>query len=170
MVFRERGVKCMRRKRLSLLLALSLLSAPCLSISYAQAPPAAETVTMQRTQYEKLKTTASNQQLKLNELELKLNLLESNSTEASQELTELQNQLTECRKELMRTQEQLQSAEISLKTAEENLMKLQISLDELTKKIDDLTHDVKLAKRQRNLWSYIAGAVATGWLVDRLSN
>lgn len=160
----------MRRKRLSLLLALSLLSAPCLSISYAQAPVATETVTMQRTQYEKLKTTASNQQLKLNELELKLNQLESNSTEASQELTELQNQLTECRKELMRTQEQLQSAEISLQTAEKNLMKLQISLDRLTKKIDDLTHDVKLAKRQRNLWSYIAGAVATGWLVDKLSN
>lgn len=159
-----------KRKRLSLLLALSLLSAPCLSISYAQAPVATETVTMQRTQYEKLKTTASNQQLKLNELELKLNQLESNSTEASQELTELRNQLTECRKELMRTQEQLQSAEISLRTAEENLMKLQISLDRLTKKIDELTHDVKLAKRQRNLWSYIAGAIATGWLVDKLSN
>nr|DAN60368.1 MAG TPA: SH3 domain protein [Caudoviricetes sp.] len=160
----------MRRKRLSLLLALSLLSAPCLSISYAQAPVATETVTMQRTQYEKLKSTASNQQMRLDLLESKLNQLESNSTEASQELTALRNQLTECRKELMRTQEQLQSAEISLKTAEENLMKLQISLDELTKKIDDLTHDVKLVKRQRNLWSYIAGTVATGWLVDRLSN
>lgn len=170
MVFRKWGVKCMRRKKLSLLLALSLLSAPCLSISYAQAPQAAETVTMQRTQYEKLKSTASNQQMRLDLLESKLNLLESNSTEASQELTELQNQLTECRKELMITQEQLQSAEISLKTAEENLMKLQTSLDKLTKKIDELTHDLKLAKRQRNLWSYIAGAVATGWLVDKLSN
>ncbi len=170
MVFRERGVKCMRRKRLSLLLALSLLLSPCSYISYAQAPQAAETVVMQRTQYERLKTTASNQQLKLNELELKLNQLESNSTEASKELTELQNQLIECKKELMRTQEQLQNAEVSLQTAEENLMKLNLSLDRLTKKIDDLTHDVKLAKRQRNLWSYIAGAVATGWLVDRLSN
>lgn len=170
MVFRKRGVKCMRRKRLSLLLALSLLSAPCLSISYAQAPLATETVTMQRTQYEKLKSTASNQQMRLDLLESKLNLLESNSTEASQELTELQNQLTECKKELMRTQEQLQSAEISLQTAEEKLMKLQTSLDRLTEKIDELTHDLKIAKRQRNLWSYIAGAVATGWLVDRLSN
>lgn len=159
-----------KRKRLSLLLALSLLSAPCLSISYAQAPLATETVTMQRTQYEKLKSTASNQQMRLDLLESKLNLLESNSTEASQALTELQNQLTECRKELMRTQEQLQSAEISLQKAEENLMKLQISLDRLTEKIDELTHDLKLAKRQRNLWSYIAGAVATSWLVDRLSN
>jgi hypothetical protein len=64
----------------------------------------------------------------------------------------------------------LQSAEISLQTAEENLMKLQTSLDRLTEKIDELTHDLKIAKRQRNLWSYIAGAVATGWLVDRLSN
>lgn len=170
MVFRKRGVKCMRRKKLSLLLALSLLSAPCLSISYAQAPQAVETVTMQRTQYEKLKSIAQNQQMRLDLLENKLNQLESNSTEASQELTELQNQLTECRKELIETQKQLQSAEISLRTAEENLMKLQISLDRLTKKIDELTHDVKLAKRQRNLWSYIAGAVATGWLVDKLSN
>lgn len=170
MVFRKRGVKCMRRKRLSLLLALSLLSAPCLSISYSAAPPAAETVTMQRTQYEKLKSIAQNQQMRLNELEIKLNRLESNSTEASQELTELQNQLTECKKELMRTQEQLQSAATSLRTAEENLTKLQISLDRLTEKIDELTHDLKIAKRQRNLWSYIAGAVATGWLVDRLSN
>lgn len=159
-----------KRRKLSLLLALSLLSAPCLSISYAQAPQAVETVTMQRTQYEKLKSIAQNQQMRLDQLEMKLNRLEINSTEASQELTELQNQLTECRKELMRTQEQLQSAEISLQTAEENLMKLQISLDRLTKKIDELTHDLKLAKRQRNLWSYIAGAVATGWLVDRLSN
>lgn len=155
---------------MSLLLALSLLSAPCLFISYAQAPQAAETVTMQRTQYERLKSIASNQQMRLDLLESKLNQLENNSTEASQELTELQNQLTECRKELMRTQEQLQSAEISLQTAEENLMKLQNSLDRLTEKIDNLTHDLKLAKRQRNLWSYIAGAVATGWLVDRLSN
>ena len=160
----------MRRKRLSLLLALSLLSAPCLSISYAQAPRAVETVTMQRTQYEKLKSIAQNQQMRLNELEIKLNRLESNSTEASQELTELRNQLTECKKELMRTQEQLQSAATSLRTAEENLTKLQNSLDRLTEKIDELTHDLKIAKRQRNLWSYIAGAVATGWLVDRLSN
>ena len=160
----------MRRKRLSLLLALSLLSAPCLSISYAQAPQATETVTMQRTQYERLKSIASNQQMRLNELELKLNQLENNSTEASQELIELRKQLAECRKELMRTQEQLQSAETSLQTAEENLMKLQTSLDKLTKKIDELTHDVRFAKRQRNLWSYIAGAVATGWLVDKLSN
>ena len=159
-----------KRRKLSLLLALSLLSAPCLSISYAQAPQAVETVTMQRTQYEKLKSIAQNQQMRLDQLEMKLNRLEINSTEASQELTELQNQLTECRKELMRTQEQLQSAEISLQTAEENLMKLQISLDRLTKKIDELTHDLKLAKPLRNLWSYIAGAVATGWLVDRLSN
>lgn len=44
----------MRRKRLLLLLALSLLLSPCSYISYAQAPVAAETVTMQRTQYEKL--------------------------------------------------------------------------------------------------------------------
>nr|DAM23773.1 MAG TPA: SECRETED 45 KDA PROTEIN CYCLE, PEPTIDOGLYCAN, CHAP, CELL [Caudoviricetes sp.] len=159
-----------KRRKLSLLLALSLLLSPCSYISYSAAPAATKTVVMQRTQYEKLKTTASNQQLKLNELELKLNQLESNSTEASQELTELQNRLTECRKELMRTQEQLQNAEVSLQTAEENLMKLNLSLDRLTKKIDELTHDVKLAKRQRNLWSYIAGAVATGWLVDRLSN
>nr|DAZ82578.1 MAG TPA: SECRETED 45 KDA PROTEIN CYCLE, PEPTIDOGLYCAN, CHAP, CELL [Caudoviricetes sp.] len=160
-----------KRKRLSLLLALSLLLSPCSYISYSAAPQVpAETVVMQRTQYEKLKTIASNQQMRLDLLESKLNLLESNSTEASQELTKLQNQLTECKKELMRTQEQLQSAEISLQTAEENLMKLQNSLDRLTEKIDNLTHDLKLAKRQRNLWSYIAGAVATGWLVDRLSN
>lgn len=158
------------KKGFILLFALSLLSAPCLSISYAQAPPAAETVTMQRTQYKKLKSTANNQQMRLDLLESKLNQLESNSTEASQELTELQNQLIECRKELIETQKQLQSAEISLQTAEENLMKLQISLDRLTQKIDELTHDLKLAKRQRNLWSYIAGAVATGWLVDKLSN
>ena len=170
MVFRKWGVKCMRRKRLSLLLALSLLLSPCSSISYAQAPPAAETITMQRTQYEKLKSIANNQQMRLDLLETKLSQLENNSTEASQELTELQNQLTECKKELMRTQEQLRSAEISLQTAEESLTRLQISLNKLTKKIDDLTHDLKLAKRQRNLWSYIAGAVATGWLVDKLSN
>lgn len=160
----------MRIKKLSLLLALSLLSAPCLSISYAQAPRAVETVTMQRTQYEKLKSIAQNQQMRLDQLEMKLNDLENNSTEASQELTELQNQLTECKKELMRTQEQLQSAATSLRTVEENLTKLQNSLDRLTEKIDELTHDLKIAKRQRNLWSYIAGAVATGWLVDRLSN
>jgi chromosome segregation ATPase len=159
-----------KRRKLSLLLALSLLSAPCLSISYAQAPQAVETVTMQRTQYEKLKSIAQNQQIRLDLLESKLNLLESNSTEASQALTELQNQLIECRKELIETQKQLQSAEISLQTAEENLTKLQNSLDRLTEKIDELTHDLKIAKRQRNLWSYIAGAVATGWLVDRLSN
>ena len=160
----------MKRRKLSLLLALSLLFSPCSFISYSAAPAATETVTMQRTQYEKLKTIASNQQMRLNELEIKLNKLESNSTEASQELTQLQNQLIECKKELMRTQEQLQSAATSLRTAEENLTKLQNSLDRLTEKIDELTHDLKIAKRQRNLWSYIAGAVATGWLVDRLSN
>lgn len=160
----------MRRKRLSLFFALSLLLSPCSYISYSAAPQAPETVVMQRTQYERLKTTASNQQMRLDQLEIKLNKLESNSTEASKELTELQNQLAECKEELMKTQEQLQSAEVSLQTAEENLMRLQNSLDRLTEKIDELTHDLKLAKRQRNLWSYIAGAVATGWLVNKLSN
>ena len=159
-----------KRRKLSLLFALSLLLSPCSYISYSAALLTPDTVTMQKTQYEKFKSIASNQQMRLDQLEMKLNQLENNSTEASQELIELQNQLTECRKELMRTQEQLQSAEISLQSAEENLMKLQNSLDRLTKKIDELTHDVKLAKRQRNLWSYIAGAVATGWLVDKLSN
>lgn len=159
-----------KRKRLSLLFALSLLFYPCSYVSYSAALLTPETVTLQRTQYERLKTIASNQQLRLNQLELKLNELESNSTEASQELTALRNQLIECRKELIETQKQLQNAEVSLQTAEESLMKLQISLDRLTEKIDELTHDLKLAKRQRNLWSYIAGAVATGWLVDKLSN
>lgn len=159
-----------RKEIILLAVLLSVWLSPCSYISYSAAPQAVETVTMQRTQYEKLKSIASNQQLRLDQLETKLNQLESNSTEASQELTKLQNQLTECKKELMRTQEQLQSAEISLRTAEENLMKLQTSLDKLTKKIDELTHDVKLAKRQRNLWSYIAGTVAAGWMVDKLSN
>lgn len=159
-----------KRRKLSLLLVLSLLLSPCSYISYSAAPAATETVVMQRTQYEKLKTTASNQQMRLDLLESKLNLLENNSTEASQELIELRKQLAECKKELMRTQEQLQSAATSLRTAEENLTKLQNSLDRLTEKIDELTHDLKITKRQRNLWSYIAGAVATGWLVDRLSN
>lgn len=159
-----------KRRKLSLLLALSLLLSPCSYISYSAAPAATEMVVMQRTQYEKLKSTASNQQMRLDLLESKLNQLESNSTEASQELTELQNQLAECKEELMKTQERLQSAEISLKTAEENLMRLQTSLDKLTKKIDELTHDLRLTKRQRNLWSYIAGTVATGWLIDKLSN
>ena len=159
------------RKGLILLaFLLSLLLSPCSYISYSVAPQAAETITMQRTQYERLKSIASNQQLRLDQLEIKLNKLEINSTEASQELTELQNQLTECKKELIETQKQLQNAEVSLQTAEENLTKLQNSLDRLTEKIDNLTHDLKLAKRQRNLWSYIAGAVATGWLIDRLSN
>lgn len=159
-----------KRRKLSLLLALSLLLSPCSYISYSAAPQATDTVVMQRTHYERLKTIASNQQMRLSELEIKLDKLENNSNEASQELIELQNQLTECKKELMRTQEQLQNAEVSLRTAEENLTKLQISLDRLTKKIDELTHDLKIAKRQRNLWSYIAGAVATGWLIDKLSN
>lgn len=155
---------------MSLLFALSLLFYPCSYVSCSAALLTPDTVTMQRTQYEKLKSIAQNQQMRLDQLEMKLNDLENNSTEASQELTELQNQLIECRKELMRTQKQLQNAEISLQKAEENLMKLQNSLDKLTEKIDELTHDVKLAKRQRNLWSYIAGAVATGWLIDKLSN
>lgn len=158
------------KKGFILLFALSLLLSPCSYISYSAALLTPDTVTMQRTQYERLKNIASNQQMRLDLLESKLNLLESNSTEASQELTELRNQLTECRKELIETQKQLQNAEVSLQTAEENLMKLNLSLDKLTKRIDELTHDLKLAKRQRNLWSYIAGAVATGWLVDKLSN
>ena len=158
------------KKGFILLFALSLLSSPCSYISYSAAPQMTETVMMQRTQYERLKTIASNQRLKLSQLEMKLDKLENNSTEASEELTELRNQLIECKKELMRTQEQLRNAEVSLQRAEENLMKLQNSLDRLTKRIDELTHDLKLARRQRNLWSYIAGAVATGWLVDKLSN
>lgn len=158
------------KKGFILLFALSLLLSPCSYISYSAAPQMTETVMMQRTQYERLKTIASNQRLKLSQLEMKLDKLENNSTEASEELTELRNQLIECKKELMRTQEQLRNAEVSLQRAEENLMKLQNSLDRLTKRIDELTHDLKLARRQRNLWSYIAGAVATGWLVDKLSN
>ena len=109
---------------------------------------------MQRTQYEKLKSIAQNQQMRLDQLEMKLNDLENNSTEASQELTELQNQLTECRKELMRTQEQLQSAENSLDSAK-------TIIDEQNESYRILSKEIKQGQRKaklNQLKSFLYGA------------
>lgn len=147
------------KKGFALLLAFLLSFAPCLCFSCAQEPGTPEIIKMQKTQHERLKNIISNQKMRLEQLESKLKQLEQNSTGVSKELTELQQQLTECKSELMTTQKRLQSAEISLQKAEENLMKLNIFLEKLTERIQGMAHELKIAKRQRNLWIFISAGL-----------
>ena len=151
--------------RLLLLLSLLLLSPSCYSAD-TTTTELQPTVTMQLSQYNRLKTIISQQEMTLATLEAKLEILNKESTGQSQELTTLYNQLSDSKNQLQKTREKLMIAEISLEKADETLKRQAGSLEILTKQIKSMEHKMRVVKRQRNMWAVVAGIV-TGVAIMR---
>lgn len=108
-----------------------------------------QTVTMQREQYNQLKSIISGQEQSLNELQVKLDKLNSKSTT-------LQAQLAQARKQLQKTSSSLTAAESSLQTANSDLQKQNESLQTLTAQINSIIDEKKRIKQQRDTWAAVA--------------
>lgn len=153
--------------RLLLLLSLLLLSPSCYSADTTTTEPQ-QTVTMQLSQYNRLRTIINQQEMTLATLETKLAVLGSNSTEQTAILTQLQNELTSCKTELDKTKQSLTSANDSLSKAEETLRKQAESLQTLTMQINKLAHKQAVLRRQRDTWRVLAVGLAGYIAYDKL--
>lgn len=118
-----------------------------------------QTVTMQQSQYNRLKEIINQQELTLETLQLKLNLLSQHSSVDKQTLMQLQNKLTSCRAELTQTQQSLLTAKASLMSAENSLQRQEKSLQMLTEKIKVEEHKAMVARRQRDTYAMLAGVL-----------
>ncbi|HJE83186.1 hypothetical protein [Megasphaera stantonii] len=141
-----------------LLLCLLLLPLAGWAANTTTAGPQ-QTITMQQSQYNRLKEIINQQELTLETLQLKLNLLSQHSSADKQTLMQLQNELTSCRAELTQTQQSLLTAKSSLMSAESTLKKQEESLRTLTEKIAVEAHKAMVARRQRDTYAMLAGVL-----------
>ena len=118
-----------------------------------------QTVTMQQSQYNRLKEIINQQSLILETLQLKLTTLSQHSTADKQTLMQLQDELTSCRAELTQTQQSLLTAKASLMSAENSLQRQEKSLQMLTEKIKVEEHKAMVARRQRDTYAMLAGVL-----------
>ena len=139
-----------------LLLCLLLLPLAGWAANTTTAGPQ-QTITMQQSQYNRLKEIINQQELTLETLQLKLNLLSQHSSADKQTLMQLQNELTSCRAELTQTQQSLLTAKASLMSAENSLQRQEKSLQMLTEKIKAEEHKAMVARRQRDTYAVLAG-------------
>ena len=151
------------RKRLGTALLACCLLLPSAGWAADTTATAPQTITMQASQYNKLKEIINQQEMTLETLQLKLTTLRQHSSADKQALLQLQDELTSCRAELTQTQRSLTSARESLTLAESSLKKQSESLQTLTEKINSMNDEQKRLKRQRNTWAVIAG-VAVLWI------
>ena len=152
----------LRRKLGTALLACCLLL-PSAGWAADTTTTAPQTITMQQSQYSRLKEIINQQSMLLETLQLKLTMLSQNSMADKQTLIKLQDDLTSCKAELMQTKQSLTNARASLTLANSILKKQSESLLTLTEQISSMTDEQKRLKRQRNTWAVIAG-VATLWI------
>ena len=127
------------------------------------------TVTMQLSQYNRLKTIINQQEMILATLETKLAVLGSNSTEQAAILTQLQNELTNCKIELDKTKQSLTSANSSLTRAEQTLQRQAESLKTLTVQIKKLAHKQAVLRRQRDMWRALTIGLVGYIVYDKLN-
>ena len=141
-----------------LLSCLLLLPLAGLAANTTTAGPQ-QTITMQASQYNRLKEIINQQSLILETLQLKLTTLSQHSTADKQTLLQLQDELTSCRAELTQTQQSLLTAKSSLRSAENSLQRQEESLQMLTEKITVEEHKAMVARRQRDTYAMLAGVL-----------
>ena len=151
------------RRKLLLLCCLFVFALSSAGLAADTTMTAPQTVTMQASQYNRLKEIINQQELTLETLQLKLTTLRQHSSADKQTLLQLQDELMSCRAELTQTQQSLTSAKASLTSAESSLKKQSESLQTLTEKINSMADEQKRLKRQRNTWAVLAG-VAALWI------
>lgn len=152
------------RKLLLFVLSFALLSlAPaagyCAGTTNMTQP---QTVMIQLSQYNRLQTIITQQEMTLTQLQDRLMLLKSSSTEQQQLLIDLQNQLQDCKTQLQETRLSLTSAKNSLTKADETLQRQDKSLQTLTTQIKSMEHKRAVIKRQRDTWAIAAGVLLVG--------
>lgn len=152
----------LRRKFGTALLACCLLL-PSAGWAVDTTTTAPQIITMQQSQYNRLKEIINQQSMILETLQLKLTMLSQNSTADKKTLIQLSDDLASCKVELMRTRQSLTSAKASLMSAENSLRMQEESLRTLTEKINSMNNEQKRLKWQRNTWAVIAG-VAALWI------
>ena len=155
----EKRMQKLKRKLCAVLLScLLLLPSAGWAADTTTAGPQ-QTITMQASQYNRLKEIINQQSLILETLQLKLTTLSQHSTADKQTLMQLQDELTSCRAELTQTQQSLLTAKSSLRSAENSLQRQEESLQMLTEKIAVEEHKAMVARRQRDTYAMLAGVL-----------
>ncbi len=106
------------------------------------------TVTMSVQQYETLKNS--------------IETLKRNSIEREQLIKTQQTQIKTLKEQLTISQTQLQNSRTSINQTQTRLTQQSESLETLTAQINAETHKIATAKRQRDTWAVVAGALAIG--------
>ncbi len=108
------------------------------------------TVTMSVQQYETLKNSIAT--------------LKKNSTEREQLIKTQQTQIKTLKEQLTISQTQLQNSQASIDQTQTRLTQQSESLTTLSEQINKEAHKTATAKRQRDTWAVVAGALAVGCL------
>lgn len=108
------------------------------------------TVTMSVQQYETLKNAIAT--------------LKKNSTEREQLIKTQQTQIKTLKEQLTISQTQLQNSRTSINQTQTRLTQQNESLTTLSDQINKEAHKTATAKRQRDTWAVVAGALAVGCL------
>jgi septal ring factor EnvC (AmiA/AmiB activator) len=108
------------------------------------------TVTMSLKQYETLKSS--------------IETLKANSTKRETLIKEQQQQIKTLKEQLTISQTQLQNSRTSIDQTQTRLTQQSESLTTLSEQINKEAHKTATAKRQRDTWAVVAGALAVGYL------
>lgn len=109
------------------------------------------TVTMSVQQYETLKSS--------------IETLKRNSIEREQLIKTQQTQIKTLKEQLTISQTQLQNSRTSIDQTQTRLTQQSESLATLSEQINKEAHKTATAKRQRDTWAVVAGALAVGCLI-----
>ena len=108
------------------------------------------TVTMSVQQYETLKSS--------------IEMLKKNSIEREQLIKTQQTQIKTLNEQLTISQSQLENSRTSINQTQTRLTQQNESLTTLSDQINKEAHKTATAKRQRDTWAVVAGALAVGCL------
>ena len=108
------------------------------------------TVTMSVQQYETLKSS--------------IETLKQNSIEREQLINQQNQQIKTLNEQLTISQTQLQNSQTSIDQTQTRLTQQNESLTTLSNQINKEAHKTATAKRQRDTWAVVAGALAVGYL------
>lgn len=109
------------------------------------------TVTMSVQQYETLKNS--------------IETLKRNSIEREQLINQQNQQIKTLNEQLTISQTQLQNSRTSIDQTQTRLTQQSESLTTLSEQINKEAHKTATAKRQRDTWAVVAGALAVGCLI-----
>nr|DAY76063.1 MAG TPA: SECRETED 45 KDA PROTEIN CYCLE, PEPTIDOGLYCAN, CHAP, CELL [Caudoviricetes sp.] len=140
-----------KRSLLSLLFCSLLWLVPVAGYCAGTTPTSNEpTVTMSLQQYETLRNS--------------IETLKRNSIEREQLISQQNQQIKTLKEQLTISQTQIQNSQSSISQTQTRLTQQSESLATLSEQINKEAHKTATAKRQRDTWAVVAGALAVGYL------